>query len=87
VADAEHVVHHFKPLVLGGIVNCSDVRYLCILGSGMVLQEGEDGSDTGGWDVDGKLVLPHREPGSSSVHAPDLMIATHTAGRIWAGRT
>lgn len=60
--DAEHVVDHLEPLVLGRVVDGGDVGYLGVLGGSVVLEEGEDGDNTGGRDVDGQLVLPDREP-------------------------
>lgn len=58
VADAEHVVDDLEALVLGGVVDCGDVGDLGVLGSGVVLEEGEGGDDARGRDVDGQFILP-----------------------------
>lgn len=61
VSDAEEVVDDLKALVLGGIVHCCDIRYHCVLGCGVVLEERHDRDDAGGRDIDGEFVLPDGE--------------------------
>lgn len=66
VADTEHVVHDLESLVLGGVIDSSNVRDLSVFGSGVVLEEGEGGDDTGGRDIDGQFIFPDGESASLS---------------------
>jgi hypothetical protein len=52
VADGEQVVDNLEALVASRVVDCSDVADLGELGGGVVFEEGEDGDDTVGRDVD-----------------------------------
>lgn len=52
VADGEQVVYNLETLVAGRVVDGSDVADLGVLGSGVVFEEGEDGEDAVGGDVD-----------------------------------
>lgn len=61
VANTEQVVDDLESLVLGRVVDGSDIADLGVLGGGVVLEEREDGNDTLGRDVDGQFVLPDRE--------------------------
>ena len=67
MADAEHVVDDLEALVFGGVVDGGNVRDLCILGRGVVLEKGEDGDDAGGGDADGQFVFPDRESALSDM--------------------
>lgn len=62
VADREHVVDDLEALVAGRVIDCGDVADLGEFGSGVVLQEIEDGEDSLWGDVDDQLVLPDGEP-------------------------
>lgn len=53
VANTEQVVDDLESLVLGRVVDGSDIADLGVLGGGVVLEEREDGNDTLGRDVDG----------------------------------
>lgn len=61
VADTEHVVHDLESLVLGGVIDSSNVRDLSVFGCGVVLEEGECGDDTGRRDIDGQFIFPDGE--------------------------
>jgi hypothetical protein len=52
VADGEHVVDDLEALVAGRVVDSGDVADLCEFGGGVVFEEGEDGDDAVGRDVD-----------------------------------
>ena len=52
VADGEHVVDDLETLVAGRVVDSGDVADLCELGGGVVFEEGEDGDNTVGRDID-----------------------------------
>lgn len=52
MADGKHVVDNLETLVAGRVVDSSDVADLSKLGGGVVFEEGEDGNDTVGRDVD-----------------------------------
>lgn len=52
MADGEQVVDDFEALVAGGVVDGGDVADLGELGGGVVFEEGEDGDDAVGGDVD-----------------------------------
>lgn len=52
VADGEHVVDDLEALVAGRVVDGGDVADLCEFGGGVVFEEGEDGDDAVGRDVD-----------------------------------
>jgi hypothetical protein len=69
VTDGQHVVDDLEALVLGGVVDGGDVGDLGVLGGCVVLEEGEDGEDTGRGDVDGDLILPDGEPWVMSLDA------------------
>lgn len=64
MTNAEQVVHDLEALVLGRIVDGSDVRDLGVFRCAVVFEEGEDGYDTRRRDVDGQFVFPDREPGA-----------------------
>ena len=57
VAHGEEVVDDFEALVAGRVVDGGDVGNLGEFGGGVVFEEGEDGEDAGGGDVDLDLVL------------------------------
>lgn len=61
VTNTQHVVNNLESLIAGWEVNGRDVGNLGVLGGSVVLEEGEDGNDTGGWDVNGELILPDAE--------------------------
>jgi hypothetical protein len=52
VADGEHVVDDLEALVAGRVVDGGDVADLCEFGGSVVFEEGEDGDDAVGRDVD-----------------------------------
>lgn len=52
VADGEQVVDNLEALVASGVVDGSDVADLGVLGGSVVFEEGEDGEDAIGGDVD-----------------------------------
>ena len=52
MADGEQVVDDLETLVAGRVVDGSDVADLGELGGGVVFEEGEDGDDAVGRDVD-----------------------------------
>ena len=52
VADGKQVVDNLEALVAGGVVNSGDVADLRVLGGSVVFEEGEDGDDAVGRDVD-----------------------------------
>jgi len=52
VTDGEHVVDDLEALVAGRVVDGGDVANLCEFGGGVVFEEGEDGDDAVGRDVD-----------------------------------
>jgi hypothetical protein len=52
VTDGEHVVDDLEALVAGGVVDSGDVADLCEFGGSVVFEEGEDGDDAVGRDVD-----------------------------------
>jgi hypothetical protein len=52
VTDGEHVVDDLEALVAGRVVDGGDVADLCEFGGGVVFEEGEDGDDAVGRDVD-----------------------------------
>lgn len=58
VPDTEEVVDDFEALVLCGVVNGGYVGDLGVFGAGVVFEEGEDGDDARGGNVDGELVFP-----------------------------
>lgn len=61
MSDGEHVVDDFEAHVACGVVDSGDIADLGVLCSSVVLEEGEDGNDGSGWDIDGELVLPDTE--------------------------
>lgn len=88
VADRKHVVNDLKALVACGIVDCGDVADLGELGSGVILQEVEDGKNSLWRDVDDQLVLPDGEPRAQCQTKDASTLSgnlVHTAGSIWAG--
>jgi hypothetical protein len=52
VADGEQVVDNLETLVAGRVVDGSDVADLSEFGGGVVFEEGEDGYNAVGRDVD-----------------------------------
>ena len=52
MADGEQVVDNLETLVASRVVDSGDVADLSELGGGVVFEEGEDGDDTVGRDVD-----------------------------------
>jgi len=58
VADRKHVVDNLEALVAGGVVDSGDIADLGELGGGVVLEEVEDGEDSGGGNVDDELIFP-----------------------------
>ena len=58
VADGKHVVDNLEALVAGGVVDSGDVADLGEFGGGVVLEEVEDGEDSGGGNVDDELIFP-----------------------------
>lgn len=57
VGVGEKVVDDLEPAGLCGEVDCGDVDDLAVLALGVVPEEGEDGDDRLGGDVEGELVL------------------------------
>ena len=58
MADGEQVVDNLETLVAGRVVDSGDVADLSELGGGVVLEEVEDGEDSGGGNVDDELIFP-----------------------------
>lgn len=52
MAHGEQVVDNLETLIAGRVVDGGDVADLSEFGGGVVFQEGEDGNDTVGRDVD-----------------------------------
>ena len=61
VLEAQQIIHDFKPLVFLGIVDRRDIDDALELALGVVAEEGEDGDDARGADVQGELVLEDGE--------------------------
>lgn len=91
VTDGQHVVDDLESLVSRRVVDGCDVGNAGKLGSGVVLEEGESGDNTGRRDVDGELVLPYGEPSkteSAGAVAEKMTLwgSGHTAECTWADR-
>ena len=63
MADRKHVVDNLEALVAGRIIDSGDVADLGEFGGGVILEEVENGEDSGGGNVDDKLIFPDRESG------------------------
>ena len=55
--DTEQMVHGLEPLLAFGVVCTADIHAGLELALGVVAEEGEDGWDGGGCDVERQLVL------------------------------
>jgi hypothetical protein len=71
VTDGEHVVDDLEALVAGRVVDGGDVADLCEFGGGVVFEEGEDGDDAVGRNVDleGGIVSMYEGVGGSMAGA------------------
>ena len=61
VADGEKVVDHLEAVTAGRVVHCCYIADLRVLCRRVVLEEGKDGQDGRGRDVDCQLVFPDAE--------------------------
>lgn len=74
-----------KPVGLGGEVDGGDVDDLPVLALGVVAQEGEDGEDGLGGDVDGELVLVDGELLDVFGEGGEDVLAVLVEGRLDGG--
>ena len=57
----QQVVNYLEAIATSRIIHSSNVRYHCVLGRGVVFEEGNDRNDARRWDIDCELVFPDGE--------------------------
>ena len=61
MTHAEEIVNDLEAVASCGVIDCCDICHHGVFGGSVVFEEGDDGKDAIGGDIDCELVFPDRK--------------------------